>query len=429
MSIVLGDGASGEGVVTVYLGDGAGGTLLTQVVLGDGGAGIPIWPAAGPVPPAPTVSSNPSNLTVITTQTATFTAGFNYSGTLTYQWEASVNSGASWFSLGAPYTSTTLSFTAALGDSGNQYRCVATDEYNRTATTSGATITVTNPPAGSQTFNSSGTFTVPAGVTSVRVSAVGGGGGGGSGVSSQRYGESGNFRSYATGGGGGAAGEQVIGRTYSVTPGQTISVTIGNGGAGGSSTVGQGVNRIYAGLDGANGQNTVIGSPINLTMRGGQLGKGGGRWQAVGAPDWAWTTRAEGGAGYASSGSSNGANGGGDSGNGGSVSSSDRTRGTDEVKRSSTPASGRPGGNWLDRSNVQTSTGGGNGGSSQFGTGGLAGPGAEGLEPSRQYGDAGNGGVGCGGGGGGGNSMLNYLNARGGFGGSGGKGRVVFSWG
>ena len=81
MSIVLGDGASGEGVVTVYLGDGAGGTLLTQVVLGDGGAGIPIWPAAGPVPPAPTVSSNPSNLTVVTGQTATFTAGFNYSGT------------------------------------------------------------------------------------------------------------------------------------------------------------------------------------------------------------------------------------------------------------------------------------------------------------------------------------------------------------
>jgi len=63
-------------------------------------------------------------------------------------------------------------------------------------------------------FTSSGTFTVPAGVTKVKVTVVGGGGGGGSGTS------------YSGGGGGGTAIKTITG----LTPGGTVAVTVGAGG-------------------------------------------------------------------------------------------------------------------------------------------------------------------------------------------------------
>ena len=58
-------------------------------------------------------------------------------------------------------------------------------------------VSASTPPPGSQTFLTSGTFTVPTGVTSVTLYGWGGGGGGGSGGGSNV-----NF----FGGGGGAAG-------------------------------------------------------------------------------------------------------------------------------------------------------------------------------------------------------------------------------
>lgn len=75
---------------------------------------------------------------------------------------------------------------------------------------------------GAQVFTSAGTFTVPGGITKVKVTLVGGGSGG----------------SGAAGGGGqpwagtcGAGGGWAIG-FYPVTPGQQIPVTVGAGGAG-----------------------------------------------------------------------------------------------------------------------------------------------------------------------------------------------------
>ncbi|HLA54481.1 MAG TPA: hypothetical protein VK623_00125, partial [Flavobacterium sp.] len=80
--------------------------------------------------------------------------------------------------------------------------------------------------AQSQTFNSSGTFNVPAGVTSVTVEAWGAGGHGGT-----RLGANGR----GGGGGGGAYAMKVI----SVTPGAVIPVNVGVSGtsttAGGAS--------------------------------------------------------------------------------------------------------------------------------------------------------------------------------------------------
>jgi hypothetical protein len=87
-----------------------------------------------------------------------------------------------------------------------------------------------------QLFTSSGTFTVPAGVTKVYVSGCGGGGG----TDSDEW---------STGGGGGAWCFQVA--VGSLTPGNTISVTVGAAGATNSS-------------GGTSGGTTSFGSYITL---------------------------------------------------------------------------------------------------------------------------------------------------------------------
>jgi hypothetical protein len=71
---------------------------------------------------------------------------------------------------------------------------------------------------GVQAFSATGTFTVPAGVTSVIVELWGGGGGGGRGQNNGKGG----------GGGGGGYGRAVV----MVTPNASIAVTVGSGGLG-----------------------------------------------------------------------------------------------------------------------------------------------------------------------------------------------------
>jgi len=83
----------------------------------------------------------------------------------------------------------------------------------------------------------SGTWTVPAGVTSVSVTAIGGGAGGASGSEANPY---------VSGGGGGSSGG-FNQRTISVTPGQKISYSVGKGGAGAAKTTGGSVKNGSAG--------------------------------------------------------------------------------------------------------------------------------------------------------------------------------------
>ncbi len=71
-----------------------------------------------------------------------------------------------------------------------------------------------------QVFSANGTFTVPAGVTRVKVTVVGGGGGGG------------NILYAGSNGGGGGGGAVKI--VSGLTPGGTVSVTVGAGGSGGT---------------------------------------------------------------------------------------------------------------------------------------------------------------------------------------------------
>lgn len=99
-----------------------------------------------------------------------------------------------------------------------------------------------------QVVTSSTTFTVPMGVTTMRVTAIGGGGGGG-------------YHSTMSSGGGGAGG-QVVSILSGLTPGQEIPVTIGHGGA-----------VLTAFGNGNNGGATVVSG--YLTAGGGVGGNGG----------------------------------------------------------------------------------------------------------------------------------------------------------
>ena len=84
---------------------------------------------------------------------------------------------------------------------------------------SAGVLNIPTPSYQKQVFTSSGVFTIPSGITSVRWTIIGGGGAGGGGTSSN-------------GGSGGGAGAtaRVLGSGY--TPGDTITVTVGAGGSG-----------------------------------------------------------------------------------------------------------------------------------------------------------------------------------------------------
>jgi len=128
-----------------------------------------------------------------------------------------------------------------------------------------------------QIFTTSGTFTVPAGVTSVKIEAWGSGAGG-------------NKQIFRGGGGGAFAGNNSL----SVTPGTQYSVNVGSGPAAGS---------------GADGQNSSFGTTL-VVAAGGTVGTGGQASNSTG------TIRFNGGNGGSST-SGGGAGGGGGGGTGG----------------------------------------------------------------------------------------------------------------
>ena len=141
--------------------------------------------------------------------------------------------------------------SAVSGDTTSNFVLRAVDAASNT-TSRAFSITVIN--GGVQTFTSTGTFTVPAGLTDVDVLVIGGGGGGGG-------------ANAPTGrGGGGGAGGLIYFPNYPVTTG-TLTVTVGCGGGGGT-----GQN------EGTNGQDSVFGLPSDpgITPAGGLTAKGGG---------------------------------------------------------------------------------------------------------------------------------------------------------
>jgi len=126
-------------------------------------------------------------------------------------------SGANLTSLNASNLSTGTVGTARLGSgTANSTTYLRGDQTWATVTSL--------PGAQGQVFTSSGTFTVPSGITAVQVTVIGGGGGGGS-ARIPTCGDS--FGGH--GGGAGVAIKYVTG----LTPGGTVSVTVGAGGTGG----------------------------------------------------------------------------------------------------------------------------------------------------------------------------------------------------
>jgi len=148
-------------------------------------------------------------------------------------------------------TGTPTAPTAASGTANTQ---IAT-----TAFVSAAVGTVLSGFSNMQVFTSSGTFTVPAGVTKVKVTVVGGGGGG----SAMNYGAAG-------------AGGTAIRIISGLTPGGTVAVTVGGGGAGGNlagSAGGTGGTSSFGAFCSATGgAGTAYGTGINGT---GGIGSGG----------------------------------------------------------------------------------------------------------------------------------------------------------
>jgi hypothetical protein len=140
-----------------------------------------------------------------------------------------------------------------------------------TLTAAGGTSGFSGGFSNMQVFTSTGTFTVPAGITKVKVTVVGGGGGSGA----ARINICCQFPATAGGGGGGAAIEIISG----LTPGGTVAVTVGaggtagsagaNGGTGGTSSFGA-----YCSATGGAGSPTLLGSGDFYSYSGG-LGSGG----------------------------------------------------------------------------------------------------------------------------------------------------------
>ena len=122
------------------------------------------------------------------------------------------------------------------------------------------TITVNAPVI--QSFTTSGTFSVPSGLTAVDVLVVAGGGGGGTGHPSSGH-----------AGGGGGAGGLVYRPAFPVTPGGTVTVTVGTGGPGRNPAGPYSYSSSYS------GQDSVFGT---LTAKG---GGGGGRWSQETSPE------------------------------------------------------------------------------------------------------------------------------------------------
>ena len=135
-------------------------------------------------------------------------------------------------------------------DTTSNFTLRAVDAASNT-TSRAFSITVT--PYNVQSFTSSGTFSVPAGVTSVDVLVVAGGAGAG-----------GSSQSGWLGAGGGAGG-LIYMPGYPVTPSGTVSITVGCGGGGGNAP---GV----VGCAGVSGQDSVFGT---ITAKGGGGGGGG----------------------------------------------------------------------------------------------------------------------------------------------------------
>ncbi len=207
-----------------------------------------------------------------------------------------------------------------------------------------------------QTFTSSGTFTVPAGVYSIIVECWGAGGGGGSSNSNPQP---------RAGGGGGGGGYSAS--TLSVSPGTVYNVVVGTGGNGGNNG------------NGGNGGSSTFNATSVVAIGGNGGGRGGNGSGGLGAATGTGTTTYTGGSGAAgvnASGSGGGGGGAGSGGNGGNASGT--TAGTGTAANGGNGGAGRSGSSATGNSGNNYG-GGGSGGYSAGGSEQRGGNGAGGY--------------------------------------------------
>lgn len=155
-------------------------------------------------------------------------------------------------------------------------------------TSDGTTVSWQNPPSSSGysnfvTFTSSGSWTVPSGVSKCAVWVIGGGGGGRGGNANKQP-----SATAVIGGRGGHGAGLSHEYLYSVTPGASVTVTVGAGGTGGAG--GAGASGSASGSSGSNGSSSSFGwltsnygqsgssNPPDITSESFQLGGGIARY-------------------------------------------------------------------------------------------------------------------------------------------------------
>lgn len=196
------------------------------------------------VPQAPTIGT--VTVTNSTTVSVPFTAGAN-GGKSTSSYTVTASPIVSDISTSAG-TSSPLTVTGTFaGSTSYTFTIVATNTNGTSSASSVSNSVIPNPVYSlSQTFNTSGTYTVPANKSKLAAFVLSGGGGGGGGGSSSFSG--GATNGYTGGGGGGGGhGKLVYFKDYPVTPGENYSITIGGQGTGGSGGVGVGFVQPTAG--------------------------------------------------------------------------------------------------------------------------------------------------------------------------------------
>ncbi|MBC7845782.1 MAG: choice-of-anchor D domain-containing protein [Flavobacterium sp.] len=154
--------------------------------------------------------------------------------------------------------------------------------------------------AQTQTFTTSGTFTVPAGVTSITVEAYGPGGGGGYGGGANK-----------NGGGGGGGGAYTINSSVPVTSGNPYTITLGIPGVAGISTTPNGGNatNTTATFDSSTTVTANGGSGGLSYSNGGNGGNGGSGVTNSGGKGGTGTASGSGGGGGAAGTTGNGGDG------------------------------------------------------------------------------------------------------------------------
>jgi hypothetical protein len=144
------DGTFATGAPGLRKGGSFGLALCDDLVITDGAGGEDFFYA-----PSPSITTQPSNQSVVAGATATFNVAATASGgSLSYQWQRSTDSGSTWNSVATGTGGTTNAYTTAAttvtggnANNGDRYRVLVTDS-NGTTTSSSATLTVTSGPTG-----------------------------------------------------------------------------------------------------------------------------------------------------------------------------------------------------------------------------------------------------------------------------------------